>query len=240
MTLVAQYCCPNCKKTYQRYPFYTKHVIQCNPRIDIQSNLPIEDKIKYPSQTQQTIELLLASNIEMREMLKNFHREKMSQYQKVDILKWLNKNYKLDISFDDYIKNIKIHESYLDILNDNNLINTLDKFIEKTFVGDNIPIKAFNLKINKLYIYTNEEWKPLEQPETKTFIDTVTRKFRTLLSEWYHNNETKMSNDMMSTKYINLVKKINSITVTNSSLTKNICKTLYNYCKKDVQVIELV
>ena len=57
MDLVAQYCCLNCKKIYKRYPFYTKHVIQCNPRFDIQKNLSNEDKIKYPSQTQQSIEM---------------------------------------------------------------------------------------------------------------------------------------------------------------------------------------
>ena len=240
MDLVAQYCCPNCKKIYKRYPFYTKHVIQCNPRFDIQTNLSIEDKIKYPSQTQQSIEILMASNIELREMIKNLQREKMSQCQRIDILKWLNQHYKFDTTFDKYIKNIQIDEKYLDVLDDYNIITTIDKYVKETFVEDNIPIKAFNLKTNKLYVYTNKEWKMLQQPDLKPFIDIISKQFRTLLSEWYHSNETKMSNDSMSTKYINLVKKINSISINNTSLINNIYKLLYEYFKKDIQFIELV
>ena len=32
----------------------------------------------------------------------------MSQYQRIDILKWLNQHYKFDTTFDNYIKNIQI------------------------------------------------------------------------------------------------------------------------------------
>ena len=240
MELVAQYCCPNCKKIYKRQHYYTKHVILCNPRIDSQSKLCIEDKIKYPSQTQQSIELLLASYNELHEKFKNFQREKMIQQKKVDILEWLNKNYQVNTTFNDYIENIQIDKKYLDVLDDYNVITAIDKYIKETFTGDNVPIKAFNVKNNKLYVYTDTKWKMLQQSDIKPFINIISKQFMKLLSEWFHTNERRMSNDNSATKYTNLVKKINSIITTNTSLCNNIYKLLYEHFKVDIQLIELV
>ena len=68
-------------------------------------------------------------------------------------------------------------------MDDYNIITTIDKYVKETFIEDDIPIKAFNLKTNKLYVYSDKE-QLLQQQELKPFIDIISKQF----PEQYYQN----------------------------------------------------
>ena len=104
MDLITPYTCPHCNKCYQRYSFFSRHVLICNSS-HISKNNSLPDTIKYPSQIQQTLDYLISSNNELREQLKKIQSEKQIEKRKINILCWLNKNHKPEIDYLLYVHN---------------------------------------------------------------------------------------------------------------------------------------
>lgn len=231
MDSISQYSCATCNKTYQRYSFFSRHLLTCNnPGISKNNCLP--ETIKYPSEIKQTLDYLIASNNELREKLKKMQSEKHIQTSKIDIIDWLNKNYKSDEDYTQYLETLTIDSKYLEKLQDNSIKIVLKEILETLFTRENSCFKAFTIKANRVYIFQKSNgWTQLTYLQIKTLISKISSEFIKLLNEWQNENTNRITQDNISNIYLKYLKKINSININNKSFTNNVYRMLYDSLK---------
>lgn len=241
MALNLQYVCKNCNKGYQRYGYYSKHIIQCQP-IDFTLYRPVNlDSIKTPSQCQQMLEYCLSRMDEFQHKIKEMEKEKQIDKKKIDILSWLNKNYKPKTCYKGYIDNITLDIKYIQLLQENNLLTVIDEIFNNCFTktDNSTSFKAFTVKLNIIYVYTENSWKIFSRNDTKYLISKLIKNFRELLQIWYENNKAIIEYNLSDT-YLKLIKKVNSIDINNQNFINKIYKQLYDYLKIDIKIIEYI
>jgi len=241
MELNLQYVCKNCNKGYKRYGFYAKHIVQCQP-FNVTLNKPINtDSIKTTSQCQQTLEYLLSHLDELQHKIKEMENERRIEKKKIDILSWLNEKYKPETNYKDYISNLYLDSKYLQSLQENNLVTVIDEIFNNCFAktDDNTCLKAFTIKVNKIYVYTENSWKELSNNDLKDLISKIVKIFRELLQNWYEKNRASIEHNLSDT-YLKLVKQVNNISINNPNFINKIYKQLYDYLKIDIKIIEYI
>jgi hypothetical protein len=241
MALNLQYVCKNCNKGYQRYGYYSKHIVQCQP-IDFTLYRPVNlDSIKTPSQCQQMLEYCLSRMDEFQHKIKEMEKEKQIDKKKIDILSWLNKNYKPETCYKGYIDNITLDIKYIQLLQENNLLTVIDEIFNNCFTktDNSTSFKAFTVKLNIIYVYTENSWKIFSHNDTKYLISKLIKNFRELLQIWYENNKAIIEYNLSDT-YLKLIKKVNSIDINNQNFINKIYKQLYDYLKIDIKIIEYI
>ena len=239
MALNLQYVCKNCNKGYKRHGFYAKHIIQCQP-VKFTLNKPINiDSIKTPSQYEQTLEYLLSHVNELQYKMREMENEKRIEKKKINILSWLNKKYKPETNYKDYISNLELDINYLQSLQENNLVTVIDEIFNNYFkkTCDNSCLKAFTVKLNKIYVYTENNWKELSNSDVKDLMSKILKIFRELLQIWYEKNRGIIEYNSSDT-YLKLVKQVNNININNPNFINKIYKQLYEYLKIPIHIIE--
>jgi len=241
MALHLQYVCKNCNKGYKRHGFYAKHIVQCQP-IDIRLNKPVNiDSIKTTSQCQQALEYLLSHVDELQYKMREMENERRIEKKKIDILSWLNEKYKPEICYKDYISNITLDIKYIQLLQENNLLTVIDEIFHNCFpkTDNNTCLKAFTVKVNKIYVYTENSWKELSNNDLKDLMSKILKIFRELLQNWYEKNRALIEYNLSDT-YLKLVKQVNNISINNPNFINKIYKQLYDYLKIDIKIIEYI
>ena len=239
MALNLQYVCKNCNKGYKRYGFYAKHIVQCQP-IDVRINKPVNiDSIKTPSQYQQTLEYLLTHLDELQHKMREMENEKKIEKKKIDILSWLNEKYKPEVDYKDYISSVDLDSKYLQSLQENNLVTVIDEIFHNCFpkTDNNTCLKAFTVKVNKIYVYTENSWKELSNNDLKDLMSKILKIFRELLQNWYEKNRALIEYNLSDT-YLKLVKQVNNISINNPNFINKIYKQLYDTLKVPIKIIE--
>jgi hypothetical protein len=239
MALNLQYVCKNCNKGYKRYGYYSKHIVQCQP-IEFTLNRPINlDSIKTPSHCQQMLKYCLSRMDEFQHKIKEIEKEKQIDKKNIDILSWLNKNYKPETCYKGYIDNITLDIKYIQLLQENNLLTVIDKIFNNCFpkTDDSTCFKSFTVKLNIIYVYTENSWKILTHNDTKYLISKLIKSFRELLQIWYEKNKGMIEYNSSDT-YLKLIKQVNIININNPNFINKIYKQLYHYLKAPIKIIE--
>jgi HD-GYP domain-containing protein (c-di-GMP phosphodiesterase class II) len=219
-----QYACPTCKKSYKLYNNYLKHTVICSEKYK-QTNKPLTN-MEQPSTIQQTLEYVLKAIAEMKEDIKNIQRENTLKYQKISIFEWLTRTYTNTICFREFVNNLKLNNKHFFQKQD---INILFEELCSLLTSNNLPLKAFNIKPNILYVYIDNNWKVFDKSESNLLIIKMSKLLLCNLSELNNTEE-----------YSKLVPLINSITINNKSFITKLYKILYQHLKSDIQIIELV
>ena len=221
-----QYDCPNCKKTYKLYNNYSKHTTICSQKYKQTHKQLTTINIEQPSSIQQTLEYLLKSVAEIKETIKTIQRENTLKYQKISIFEWLTRTYPNTICFREFVINLKINsKQFFQTQNIRSLFDELQSLLNT----NELPLKAFNIKPNIIYVYIDNTWKVFDTAESNLLIIKISKLLLSNLSE-LNNSED----------YAKLVPLINSININNKSFINKLYKLLYQELKSDIQIIELV
>ena len=240
MDISCIYTCKNCKKIYKRYNYYCKHILLCEG-ID---NIHITDRnidIENPSKIQQMLEYLIASNMELKEQIKDLNREKSKYQNKIDIISWLNQKYNPDITYIEFINSIVLKQKILLMLEDKNLQELFAEIIDKIFNKNIlIPIKAFNIKENNIFIFIKNKWIKITNNDIKLFINKISNELLRNLNVWQIENSRQIENDNLSKLYIKFIKNINKINISNNLLINSINKKIYEKINENIDIIEII
>jgi HD-GYP domain-containing protein (c-di-GMP phosphodiesterase class II) len=221
-----QYDCPNCKKTYKLYKNYSKHTTICSEKYKDKHKQLTSINIEQPSSIQQTLEYLLKSVAEIKESIKIIQRENTLKYQKISIFEWLTRTHANTICFREFVNNLNLNNKQFFQKQD---INFLFDELHSLLNNSQIPLKAFNIKPNIIYVYIDNNWKVFDTAESNLLIIKISKLLLCNLSE-LNNSED----------YAKLVPLINSININNKSFITKLYKFLYQELKSDIQIIELV
>ena len=251
---MATLCCSYCNKTYIRKFAYNNHIEKCKlhyycknskpePSINIEDisieNMPINNEsiFKLLINLQNKYEKLQEDYDELKKYVTN-------KKSKINIIDYLNQNfYYRSFDYNDFINSIVISDEDLDIIFKKDYVDgfleIITKNIEKIKYINNIPLKAFNIKENNIYIYNNNitSWTLLDANYLNNIIKYFDKKILALFLEWKKNNEIKFQEDQFSEIYILNMKKVVGGNFDKKNKKLLIKNKLYKYLKVNIKEI---
>ena len=197
--------CKNCYKKYKNEKAYEKHRLLC---LDDEDNL--EDR-----SLKELVIRLIADNRKLRHDVNELKRWVETKKKKIRVIEFLNEKYTSEISYSNFLENINIDISDLELVFAKNIIDSFVEIIQKQLQQicnkniDKYPFLSFVQKKNFIYKYENNKWDVLTIEE---FEKIVTKIYSSILKQfkiWQDENEEKIFNNSdFSELYTKNVKKI--------------------------------
>jgi hypothetical protein len=236
------YNCPNCQKKYKRHIYFSRHKLACCPAslTECIDPPPVSlDMLSQPSQVMQVLEHLVASNNSLRRELMELKTQSRAQNKAIDLISWLNKSFTPDQEFKSYM-DTKITRKDLEMVFENNLIDAIKKlFIRQFKQVDKSPYKAFEKKVNIIYVFTGSDgWKILSLSDFAPFIKLISHGFAEEFQKWQDENYERLFSESFSETYLTNIKKINKINLNTNQSLNMLYKILYNHLKVPLDIIE--
>lgn len=219
--MTSKYTC-RCGKQYIRQDAFKRHETMCRLIYNYNYNRDNNGKAKaieineniQPTNTE--LYIMIVNLMNKYDKLQNDYDKLKSVMTKAkrdfDIIDYLKNNYECNISLIDFIKNtnfnINIHEfEYIcEKGYSKGVLNLLLRYI-KTYQS-NVPICAFDIKINKIYVFIQDKWCIVDNDIQRQIFSLIDVKIFDAFKEWKNYYETKMDSDVFSEIYIKNMKKI--------------------------------
>jgi hypothetical protein len=238
------YNCIHCNRFYSRKSAYEKHVLCC----EILSNNPKEHQLKL-----QEIDDAPPNIVKLYDIIKELVYKQAKQEKEIESLKqfisktkkrlsvidWLNENCKKNITFNSFMKNIKIERKHLDYIFKYDFIDGLMyTFQEILPLSGELPIRCFDQKPGTFFIVKNDNWVVMTGMEYEEMLDTINRMIIVEFGEWQEENRDKIIKD---TKFNDIYEE-NIIKVLGTKRPKGITynrikNKLYGYLKFNLKRI---
>jgi hypothetical protein len=241
MNHVSKFSCTYCDKGYTRKLSHDRHVILCeilhqSPRLE---QCDSEESTDIPTvlQLYKIIQELAAKQKYTEQKMAEMQKWIQKTKKKLNIIEWLNSNCIPNIGWKEWTQDIIVLEEHIDILINENMIQTVFEII-KTKIGEkNTPIYCFTQKVN-LYYYEENEWKILLPEDFIVMIKWIHYKILKALTEW--NVKYSEKSEKMQLVYNKTIIKLMGADFTKDSLfLKSVRVELYNYLKINIKdVIE--
>ncbi len=222
-----------CGKSFQRLNSFKRHRGICEilrEKTHIQKK-ELEETSDIPTLGEMwlIIKTLVQENDKLKKELKKIKANIGIQNKRIKVLDWLNVNIKHEIDYEEWLNKINIAEKDLSKIFEMGFINGIIYIVENI---NNEQIKAYNQKPNKLYIYTNGEWKILDLYDFKTLISKIQRNLLQHFIKWSNDNPDIVF-DHQSNEYANKTKEIMGGSKTFSATIKPLYNKFYRSIKKD-------
>lgn len=245
--------CPCCKKPYIRKSALNNHLLTCK------FNMICRQSDLYDSNI--NINLHSISNNDIYKLLVNLHNkyEKLQNdydeikkfvnisKNKINIIDYLNQNYncdKFDLNY--FVSQLTFSMDDLHVVFKQNFVEGIMHILTKnieTYKNQNqnqnliLPIKAFSHKDNILYVYSEYEWKIINNQEWDSFIKIFDKKLLTMFLQWKEETEIITNNEDFSRLYPVYMKKVLASSYENKNRNAIIKNKLYKLLKVNIKNI---
>jgi hypothetical protein len=234
--------CLYCNKIYKTKSNLDKHTILCLLIYNSKTpDLYDDEDIEIPSQKnmyKMLIELANKYTI-LEKKYEVINKRIPAEIKKINIITWLNDNYRPIIIFDNLIDEIQFTDFVItELFKRENFYILLNKIINKYFNSE-FPIISFEEAPRNIYIFNNLGWEIISKEILLKFLNKLHLKIYKYFCDWKNNNNKnndKVDNDCdkitILLMNIDFKKSENAFFKAKSILSKNIrqnIKTLIEY-----------
>ena len=248
-TLICEYC----SKKYVNKKCFDHHVLMCRvSKSNSKYHIDTIEKItldKTPT-ISELYKIIIDLNNKYERLQRDYntikHQVKLDQKKKpLEIIEWLNNNYKPDKTFETWFQNIVIDLDNIDIIFEKNYINGVAEIILNYVHTNNItnsnsnlvPIQAFVEK-DGLYIYNNNEnWDVIKFDEFDKILKIFNNKLLNVFKEWHNITQRKMTIDKFNEVYVKNLQCVIAGNITNFDKNIKIRNILYKNLKREFRNI---
>lgn len=234
-----KYTCPCCFKEYKLKCYYDRHILACSLLSKSANERSAEDELVQDLPTQSQLYELLLIYIKKTDKLENEVKILKNAIKlpekKIDITDWLNNNYSHINNFDYSI--ITVSKTQFEFLHENSYFDAVSSILINNFTKiDELPIKAFNLKDNTLFI-KNDKWAVMTNKDFENIILHISKKLMNHFVDWQTTNKNKLHDEKFCDLYTRVLQKIigNDSTIFNAKLKK----LLFNHLKINLNKLQL-
>jgi hypothetical protein len=256
------YNCSYCNKNYIRKSAYNNHLIKCKYATKQYTKPYKSDALVLETESLTLESLSRDVNIQnlftMVIMLHNKYDKLESEYNelkkyvsvvknKINILDYLNENFKHDFLRDDaniknFMANLVLQQDHLQKIFKHDYVdgifNIICEYIDNLNVkGILLPIKCFNTKENVLYIFDGVQWIIMDDTYLRAFIKSFDKKILTLFVEWKASAEKSIDAEIFGEIYIQNMKKVIAGNYEKKNPALMIKSRLYKHLKNDLKSI---
>jgi hypothetical protein len=149
----------------------------------------------------------------------------------MNVVDWLKMNLKLDITFLDWLSQIKLTHTHLEYVFKFDYIEGINYILQDicSVTNEQLPIKAFTQKENIFFVYMKNEineinaisdktdktennathhWEQITKEHFNKLIGIISKGIINLFKDWQDANIDKMTDDAFSTLYVENLKKV--------------------------------
>jgi hypothetical protein len=162
-----QCCCTWCGKVYKTRGNLDKHVILCelihksskkrvaNKNSDLTDFDDIGDDLPSPKKMYQMLLELGYKYSKLEEKMEEVNKFIVKKKQKINVVEWLNSNITPSLVFENLIDQIKIIDSDIEFLFENNFLDMINGVLSRfVYNGEScVPLFAFSQKANVFYAF---------------------------------------------------------------------------------------
>lgn len=265
--------CEYCGKSYSKKIYFTRHVILCEYSRKTKEQRKAEDEeyeFSNPEDAKITMKKLYNIVLELAYQNKKLEKKvedmqnHLNMKKKFNICKWLKDthnqynqhNQKTQIPvFKSWIKTIQVTEEETNILQEENMFQTIcaifDKNIhkqnqqrEQQYQQDDQPIKCFTQKTNVFFIFSEiisenqinryPEWKRMEMSEFLLFLKYIHQKLVKAMCDWFKKNQPDLNEKQIITYNVGVNKLMNAEFQKETALVSKLRMYLYNKIKTEI------
>jgi len=259
--------CKYCGKSYSKKIYFTRHVVLCEYSRKTKEQRNAEDEeYEFSNPEDAKINMKKLYNIVLELAYENKKLEKkvedmknhLNMKKKFNICKWLQDTHNQEIQipvFKSWIKTIQVTEEETDILQQENMFQTICSIFDKNFENKNQqheqqPIKCFTQKANVFFIFTEsisenkpvhlQEWKRLEMTEFLLLLKYIHQKLVKAMCDWFKKNQAGLNEPQIITYNVGVHKLMNAEFQKETALVSKLRVYLYNKIKTEIpsQVFE--
>ena len=212
----SQCSCTWCGKGYKTKINLDKHTILCElihksskkrankNNSDLNDYDDIGDDLPSPKKMYQMLLELGYKYSKLEEKMDEVNKFVIKKKKKINVLEWLNSNIVPSLVFEGLIDQIKIIDSDIDFLLENNFLETINVVLSRVLYlerdGDLesnlIPLFAFVQKTNIFYAFVEGGvWMELSKDKLCLFLMRVQMKISKAFHEWKKQRATRIRDD---------------------------------------------
>ncbi len=168
--------------------------------------------------------------------LKNYiNKEK----KKLSIIDWLNNNFKVKTDCLNYFKTVQLCQEDLQMIFKHGFINGMLIILTNILTISKEHIKAFDQKLNTLFVCNCNGWKILDHDDFKKLVEIIHKKIYQELSIYNKNNVMIIDDLSNNDTWYKNIKKVTGGNIDYDDSVKKIRFKLYNQIKYNLKnVIE--
>lgn len=212
----SQCSCTWCGKAYKTKINLEKHTILCElihksskkrankNNSDLNDNDDICDDLPSPKKMYQMLLELGYKYSKLEEKMDEVNKFVVKKKKKINVLEWLNSNVIPSLVFENLIDKIKIIDSDIDFLLENNFLDTINAVLSRVLYLEReddlennlIPLFAFVQKTNIFYAFVEGGvWMELSKDKLCLFLMRVQMKISKAFHEWKKERATQIRDD---------------------------------------------
>ena len=231
--------CPICDKVYVSNPAYQRHFTACKfippstAKKNMSENLPSYSELCGLLQQVTLKCAAMEKKIELLETVIN------TKKKKVGVFEWLNTNIKPSQIYSEWVKGIKVKQTNLLYLFENNIVDSVVSIVNSTIAASPIiPMYAFG-KTQTFYVLTANGWVLGDVAIFTQLFKQVETELWKLLSKWKVEHSVEIyENASVSDKYQKTVSKLTDISYTPNDTYNKMKTKIYNGIKMDIKMVE--
>jgi hypothetical protein len=210
----SQCSCIWCGKGYKTKINLEKHTILCElihksskkrankNNSDLNDFDDVGDDLPSPKKMYQMLLELGYKYSKLEEKMDEVNKFVVKKKKKINVLEWLNSNIVPSLVFENLIEQIKIIDSDIDFLLENNFLDTINVvlsrflYLESDLENNLIPLFAFVQKTNIFYAFVEGGvWMELSKDKLCLFLMRVQMKISKAFHEWKKLRATRIRDD---------------------------------------------
>jgi hypothetical protein len=212
----SQCSCTWCGKAYKTKINLEKHTILCElihksskkrankNNSDLNDYDDIGDDLPSPKKMYQMLLELGYKYSKLEEKMDEVNKFVVKKKKKINVLEWLNSNVIPSLVFENLIDKIKIIDSDIDFLLENNFLDTINAVLSRVLYLEReddlennlIPLFAFVQKTNIFYAFVEGGvWMELSKDKLCLFLMRVQMKISKAFHEWKKERATQIRDD---------------------------------------------
>lgn len=208
----SQCSCTWCGKGYKTKINLEKHTILCELIHKSSKKRPnntnsddyddICDDLPSPKKMYQMLLELGYKYSKLEEKMDEVNKFVIKKKKKINVLEWLNSNIVPSLVFENLIDKIKIIDSDIEFLLENNFLETINVvlsrflYLENDLENNLIPLFAFVQKTNIFYAFVEGSvWMELPKDKLCLFLMRVQMKISKAFHEWKKQRTTRIRDD---------------------------------------------
>lgn len=239
------YKCNCCDRQYKNSAPFSRHIAVCK-FIQLSSKertLTTEYIEKNPSieDIYRLVVNLCVENNKLKQRVQSLEQNNFISKKKTieDYLCMIPKDL---ISYSEWVNQLVVSDENLQVLFSSNIIECIKSVLETSFLIINIekaPLRAFTQKQNTIYIFENDEWKPIQTPEFANLVSILSHRVLKKYLEWKKiNQEVIESNEKLQEMNIQYMQKASGFGKSSEQRCSEVKKWIFMKIQKSLKNAE--
>tara|TARA_B110000046_G_scaffold140034_2_gene146565 strand:- start:5822 stop:6544 length:723 start_codon:yes stop_codon:yes gene_type:complete len=227
----------SCGKEYTRLKNFQEHRALCE-MLKVSRNENVEYLHDIPSQLDMwlAMKVIIRQNINLKNEMKNLKSWVNKQKKKLCLIDWLNEKYKPVNDYLTWISEVELTHEDLYMVFEHNFVGGIIHILSRLLCNNNtVPIKAFDQKLNTLFVYFDGKWGIMDHDILKNITHIIQRKLYIQLNLYNNKNKCQVNDTSNNdTWYKNVAKVMGGDLKYDTSVNKIRLK-LYNKLKYNLK-----